>query len=579
MSAQPTTAVPGHRFPKYVLDQVFAGPVDGSVIATLRAGQHSRRMLLLKVLRDLSQATVGPDHRNRDFDNAWAILVAAEERDPAIIREILAYPPVGAWLVRAIRKIRGIIDDDVPTWVDTGYLNSVVAVAALRAGIDCTVDVLVWRGRVSLPTIGLYTIAGEDATHMVRLRVTESAAFLESGQPTRVPLGDFPAFPLRHHESTANGYSVRWIVDDIDPYRTSVALEAPRRLEPAEFDDWCRRLDEAWVILVAEHEDHVQEVSSVEPAIVPVPPCGGLVASTSVSAFGAIRLTPPASSAALAETILHELQHSKLNALLDLVTLQESDNTRLFYAPWRRDPRPLGGMLHGFYAFAGVIEYWRRRLVAHPDDRTAAFQFAYNREQLRAALAGLGPTPELTAVGADFLAVVEARLAYCEDAAVPARTLDAIATASAANRLTWRLRNLEPDADHVIRLAEQWLAGEPPESDNPEPAVRPFRRGDVASSVEDLLTAQVIDLGRAATEPGTEGEQALARGAHDDAVRAFAARAGADVEDDVAWVGLLLASGSEDLPPEVVSATARRIHALSGAPPDPVRLVNWFADR
>lgn len=581
MSAQPTTAVPGHRFPKDVLDQVFAGPVEASVIATLCAGQHSRRMLLLKVLRDLSLSTVGADDGNPDVDNVWRILVAAEKRDPDVTREILAYPPVGAWLVRAIRKIRGIIDDDVPTWVDIGYLNSIVVAAALRAGVDCTVDVPVWRGRVSVRTIGLYTIAGEDAAHMVRLRVTESAAFLESGQESRVPLGQFPAFLLRHHESTANGCTVRWIVDDIDPYRTSVAMEPPRRLEPAEFDDWCRRLDEAWAILVAEHTDHVHEVSAVEPVIVPVPPCGGLVASTSVSAFGAIRLTPPASAAALAETVLHELQHSKLNALLDLVSLQESDNTRLFYAPWRRDPRPLGGMLHGFYAFAGVIEYWRRTLVARPHDSAAMFQFAYNREQLRAAFRWLGSTLELTEAGTAFLAVVTAMLAECEKVAVPEKTLDAIVLASAANRLAWRLRNLDPPAAYVTRLAERWLTGERPDTRTPEPAIRPLHRGDVPSPVEDLLTAQAVDPGRVPTSSASvvDGELYLVHGEHNEAVRAFAERLGVDAEDDAAWTGLLLALRAEDLPPEIVSATSRRIRALSGAPPDPVTLVNWFAER
>lgn len=576
MSVQSTVEVSGHRIPQEVLDQVFAGPVDDSAIATLRAGHHSRRMLLLKVLRDLSLSTVGPDDENGDIHSAWRILVAAEKRDPAVTREILAYPPVGAWLVRAIRKIRGIIKDDVPTWVDSRYLNSIVAAAALRTGIDCTVDVPVWRGRVSLPTIGLYTIAGEGATHMVRLRVAESAAFVESGQDSRVPLGEFAAFPLRHHESTVKGRTVRWTIDDIDPYRTSVALEGPRRLDATEFGDWCRQLDEAWAILVAEHGEHVREVVAVEPAIVPVPPCGGLVASTSVAAFGAIRLTPHATSAALAETVLHELQHSKLNALLDLVPLERSDSTRLFYAPWRRDPRPLSGLLHGLYAFAGVVEYWRRRLSAHPDDGAAIFQFAYNREQLRAALAWLGPTPELTESGEGFLAVVRARFAACEKITVPEGTFDTIATASAVNRLGWRLRHLDPSPDHVTRLAERWLAGARPDVGADEPCVRSFCRDDVTSSVEDLLTTYQFDPDRA---PAAGSEWELVLGAHDEAVTAFAHRVAADVEDDAAWVGLLLASNAADLPPEIVAATARRIQVLGGAPPDPVTLVTWFADR
>jgi uncharacterized protein len=60
-------------------------------------------------------------------------------------------------------------------------------------------------------------------------------------------------------------------------------------------------------------------------------------------------------------TLTHEIQHVKLGALLDLVTLTLPDDGRRYYAPWRDDPRPLGGLLHGVYAYLGVTEFWRRQ--------------------------------------------------------------------------------------------------------------------------------------------------------------------------------------------------------------------------
>src|SRR5581483_603165 len=60
-----------------------------------------------------------------------------------------------------------------------------------------------------------------------------------------------------------------------------------------------------------------------------------------------------------AVTLAHELQHLKLGALLDIVTLALPDDGRRYYAPWRDDPRPLGGLLQGAYAYFGVSGFWR----------------------------------------------------------------------------------------------------------------------------------------------------------------------------------------------------------------------------
>ena len=60
----------------------------------------------------------------------------------------------------------------------------------------------------------------------------------------------------------------------------------------------------------------------------------------------------------LASVLVHECQHAKLNAVLDLIPLSRPDQAR-YYAPWREDPRPLGGLLHGAYAYLGVSDFWR----------------------------------------------------------------------------------------------------------------------------------------------------------------------------------------------------------------------------
>lgn len=551
MPAGAVDSPPGHRIPAPVLDELFSGPVSAAVVALLRAGQHSRRLLLLKELRDHTAQ-----------DGAWRVLVDADRRAPGVVRDILACPSAGVWLTRAIRQLRGSVDD-VSASVDLGGM---AAAAAMRAGCDAVVDVPVRDGWAHLPSIGLLRVAGDDGT--VRLRIADSTAFTESGSRAGLDV-----CALREHHSTSGGRSVRWIVDDIDPYRTFDAPEAPARLDAAEFAVWCARLDDAWERLVVEHPDHVAEVAAIEPVVVPVPPRGGLVATSSASAFGAFCLTPPASAAALAETVVHELQHSKLNALLDLVPLQKPGADRLCYAPWRRDPRPLGGLLHGIYAFTGVAEFWRARWWRKraPD---AAFMTVHHREQVRAALTWLGAAPELTDLGARFVAAATARLAACDDVPVADEVAVVISLLGAENRLAWRLRHLRPPEAPVAELARRWHAGEPAPEDVDGGVPEPDHRQEAPSRLAALLTmrARYPERFAASSHSARPGELELARGQYPEAAELFTARVRQDGTDDAAWTGLLLAAHAERLPPETVVATCRRL----GAAADPRRIVDWF---
>jgi HEXXH motif-containing protein len=578
MSGRPvesTNVVPRHHVAKSVIEQVFAGAVDAATVAVLRDGQRSRRLLLLKELLGSAASTPSASDGS-SVEHSWAILVAAEKRAPETVRQILSYPSVGTWLVRIIRKIRGIIDDDVPVWVDMGYLNSIAAAAAIRAGVDVEAAVPAWHGRITLPTIGQFEVAGKD--RVVGLRVCRPVPFLEAAEGTWIPLDEVPSFPLRSHSSTSAGRTMCWTVDDIDPYRT-FAVEDPARLAPDEFENWRRRLDDAWSILVEEHAEHVQEVTAAEPVIVPVAEGGGFVASSSSSAFGAICLATPESPQSLAETVVHELQHSKLNALLDLVPLQRPGEDRLCFAPWRRDPRPLSGLLHGIYAFVGVTEYWHRQLRSQAEAAggAAVFHFAHHREQIREALRWLGPVPELSAAGARFLEVASARLAACDEVVVVESLREVISMLCAENRLAWQMRHLAPPMDYVEELANRWLAGGQPVLPRVASEMKEFNRPDLRSPLSRLLIARALDPEHQTADPGMDGEVALVNGACIEATEAFGARIRTDPDDDGAWVGLLMAMASESQP-ETVSATYRRIKAVSDTAPDPVILVEWFAD-
>lgn len=552
MPGQPAKVVEGHRVPLRLLDETFAGAVTASTMAELLASQHSRRLLLLKVVREsLTEA-----------DDAWRVLVHADRRAPDAVRQVLAYPAVGGWLVRVIRRTRGVLADDAPLSDEMAYLGSVAAAAAIRAGVSASLDVPVRDGRVNLPTIGQYETRGGGR---IRFRRDDGGVWLDGRPATSTD-------PLRRHRSEADGDAILWTIDDLDPYRVFGAVERPARLDHAEYEHWCRQLDQAWTILVRRHARYAAELARAGPVIVPVSRSRGLVASSSSSSFGAILIAEPESVANLAETLVHELQHSKLNAVLDLVRLEDGAN-RLGYAPWRRDPRPLPGLLHGIYAFMSVAEFWLGERRANPGDRRASFKFLYHREQVRVAARAVAAMPELTEFGTRLIDAVQVRLAACDAEPVPAELARTVALLLLEHRLSWRLRHLTPTADYVDDLTRRWLAGDPPPS-RQSFLLAPDNRPDHTSTLPRLLRAKAVDpdwFGGMATDPG---ERALACGRHGEAAEAFAARIAADPDDDAAWVGLLAAThrGDGRLPAEAVSETYRSLPTA----PDPIALASWF---
>src|SRR5688500_1459235 len=108
--------LPTHQLPRQVFDQLCSGAVTGDFIAAVGAPQYSRRKLLLRALADCCAAERGIVGPLTDVDLLWESLAAAEERDPAIARDILAYPSVGVWATRTLRRLHGRESDSIPVW-------------------------------------------------------------------------------------------------------------------------------------------------------------------------------------------------------------------------------------------------------------------------------------------------------------------------------------------------------------------------------------------------------------------------------------------------------------------------------
>jgi HEXXH motif-containing protein len=167
---------------------------------------------------------------------------------------------------------------------------------------------------------------------------------------------------------------------------------------------------------------------------------GAARSGTARDSIGALGLTPPLSPTDLAITLVHEFQHSKLTAVLDLVPLYVPGGSEMHFAPWRTDPRPTGGLIQGVYAFLGVADVWRGLRAAPGLEKPATEQFAIVREQVRAGLAALERSTELTQEGVSFVAGMRSSLNRLNADGVPDSVLDLARSALTERRTAWQER-------------------------------------------------------------------------------------------------------------------------------------------
>jgi HEXXH motif-containing protein len=203
---------------------------------------------------------------------------------------------------------------------------------------------------------------------------------------------------------------------------------------------WRALLRDAWRLLVDHHEHLAAEVSALVRVFAPLaaPTAGGLSATLD-DAFGCIALTRPMDATSLGLTLAHEIQHAKLTAISDLFQLVEHDGDERFYAPWRDDPRPTFGMLHGVYAHLGVAGFWKRQL-AHVTG-AAAFhaetEFARWLDATREAVGILSVPGRLKPVGTIFLDGIATTLESWRSARVSAGARAAADRLRRAHRAAW----------------------------------------------------------------------------------------------------------------------------------------------
>jgi HEXXH motif-containing protein len=386
------------------------------------------------------------DDRDRDCDRqALPGARSAPAHAPAWFanpaRARLFHPLTGPWArscLRGLDAAPGPAEGERALRLrrDLAHFSAIAAVAAAGAGIAYSTRLTARAGVLALPSLGaLHTARSGDvpvdvtcADGRLVLRQADAAdvtVHLESGVGAwSGALAWTPAHALPGLTPAAPPLPL----DDLDPYRELPPgprhgnLRTPLALDDAERKRWLQVWSGTALALRSGGAQRLAEAGALLRCLVPLetpPDVGtgrGSCSATRREAFGGLLSSTPPDSLTLAATLVHELQHAKLAALGDLVTLHRAGPAARYFAPWRTDPRPYDGLLQGTYSHLAMAAFYQRRALVGglPDRDWAWAQHARYRAQVGAALPALVGSPDLTVRGRRFvdeMAAVHDRMA------------------------------------------------------------------------------------------------------------------------------------------------------------------------
>ncbi|WP_406446110.1 HEXXH motif-containing putative peptide modification protein [Streptomyces sp. NBC_00631] len=416
--------------PETALAELGRTEGGADTLALLVRDQDTRRLLLLRAVLDAAQAAdpaLCPPTAKARLREDWALLTAADRAtasgSPA--RTALGHPLLGPWARRCLTALDPRTGPPTDAQrrelaLDLAHFGAVAAVAAARAGIPFTTELTARDGVLVLPSLGALHTEGErvQATY-AQGRMTLRQAAVRTTVLLEVGSGALSGSPAWTSAYTLPGLvpgAAPMPLDDLDPYRVPprepgpYALSGPADLDDAERKRWLRTWSGTAAVLRTGGAGRLAEAGALLRCVVPMelPPGAGRRAGCSGTvreAFGALLCSVPLTPVACAATLVHELQHTKLAALSEMVELHRAGPVARYFAPWRADPRPYEGLLQGTYAHLALAGFFQRRaLTADPARSGAAWaQYARCQAQVGAALPALAGSSDLTAAGRRFV--------------------------------------------------------------------------------------------------------------------------------------------------------------------------------
>jgi HEXXH motif-containing protein len=487
---------------------------------------------------------------------------------------------------------------------DISHIAAFAAVAALEANHYFDLPVPVRSGNLYLPNLGSIAVDNAEGNGWARVISDRSGVKIFTGAirpgTLNAPLPK-KAVTLASLKPTARlhaefqGLPLNVILDDSDPFLSRLGpISAPLTVDSIR--EWQTSIDKAWAILVSHHWTAAQALSSVVTTLVPLfePTIDHPISAVSGWAWGAVALSLPSDPFSLAETLIHELRHLLLSAVEDIASLVDNEDNRLFYSPWRNDPRSISSLFQATYAFSGVMDFWQkhRNAAAPALRRRAELAFALERVKIPQAIDIMRDSTALTSAGHFFIAKLENRVMNKWLKQPVTTSVEAVASEIATeHHLRWRLTNLVPEKRTVRTLADAWMAKLQISVDQttssktkaPSSAVPSLRdRSRLLERQFLILDSRVDEIDQftdvdAADDALLRGEDVRAR---DEYLRQVSEGRQLD-----AWIGLMLAlrrlgvmdeSLSTSHPIEIIVAVHQHIRSRLGEVPDIQALVLWI---
>jgi uncharacterized protein len=378
---------PGHRLSPDSLENFAAGPGDIAGMAVLAASHLSITRALVAGVA--AGSAPGEAELRKTAEAGWQLLTELDARQPDAVAQVLAYPYVRQWAVRCLRPRPG-----ADLGLDRAHLAGVAASAALRAGQSAELVLPVRNGWMHLP--------GAGALWLPKLRARTVVARIDRAGTVTAPGHDGVWLPVRRTRSP--GLAVA--LEDMDPFRDCHDWPPAHRLGAPELGTWRSAVAAAGHELDGVLPEYSAVLRFALQAVVPLRAdiTGRSRSATARHAFGGVGAALPGD---LAMLLAHEYQHVKLNALLDLYPLLDPSRQVLMNVPWRPDPRPAEGVMHGIYAHLAVTALWRARAadeVPGTEPDSALARFRRHRDDLDPVIDALASTDVLTATGEVFVA-------------------------------------------------------------------------------------------------------------------------------------------------------------------------------
>lgn len=368
-----------HRMSSIGFTALGSGQGSESAVAVLKAAQLSRARVRLGRLARTLQA-----------EPSWALVQEFDAADRDLLNRVLTDPFLMPANGTGARGPAGTL------------ARIALSCAALSSG-SSEVDLFVDEDVLSLPEVGTLPVPAGP----IHVTVDEASGITVNGAAAKAVRHDVRMGPVR----------IR--IEDRDPARDRFGHPVTGPLSAAELDAWRDGLDDAAVVLAKRHPEALAEMAECLTTIVPLQPQAGRQRSaTARSAFGALGIALPQTTRnetgeALACLLLHEFQHLKLGAVLDMFRLFDKTDTTGYTVAWRPGPRPLEAVLQGVYAHITVVEYWRRRALAtrSPDSDGYVQRAADLANQVREALTQITTSPGLEPLGRQWVADMAATAA------------------------------------------------------------------------------------------------------------------------------------------------------------------------